>query len=95
MDDLSNVKAFTHTAKNAKYQRIDAIPWDKGVINIRKDMQPYKEIHREHRSYNQTPSTPTRKDDGLDCISMIVFKHGRYLRGGKKIDWTKRRLSVT
>ena len=47
----------------------------------------------EFRSYDQTPSTASKKDDGLDCLSMIIYKHGRYLQGGG-ISWKGKRMFV-
>ena len=80
---------YTDTAPRAKYMRIDAMRpyFDDGLIQVLKqdsdrdriDGKPYAFIYNEYRTYNQTPSTTTRKDDALDSTSMIIQHAGQYL----------------
>ncbi len=80
---------YTDTAPRAKYMRIDAMRsyFNDGLIQILKQDsdqdrikgKPYAFLYNEYRSYNQTPSTTTRKDDALDSTSMIIQLAGQYL----------------
>ncbi len=80
---------YSDTALRAKYMRIDAMRsyFNDGLIQILKQDsdqdrikgKPYAFLYNEYRSYNQTPSTTTRKDDALDSTSMIIQLAGQYL----------------
>jgi len=45
----------------------------------KKEGKPYSFLYNEYRSYNETDSTPSRKDDAIDCLSMIIQHAGQYL----------------
>lgn len=94
MDYLNNVRPYTVTNKS-KMQRINAIPLDKRIIHINRQSQPYIEMMIQVRSYDQKPSTDSKKDDGLDSLSMIIYKVGRFLKGGNKVNWSKVKLRVS
>ncbi len=72
---------YTDTVKRAKYMRIDAMKpyYTDGMIIALNGIQPYAFIYNEYLSYNQTESTASRKDDGIDCLSMIIQQAGQYL----------------
>ncbi|KKL88379.1 hypothetical protein LCGC14_1925310, partial [marine sediment metagenome] len=80
---------YTDTTPKAKYMRIDAMRpyFASGLIQVvkqdsvkdKEEGKPYPFLYNEYRSYNQTPSTPARKDDALDSLSMIIQHAGQYL----------------
>ncbi len=83
------ITPYTDTVKRAKLMRIDAMRgyFTDGLITVfkqdsvkDKEMgKPYQFIYREYLSYNSTDSTPSRKDDAIDALSMIIQHAGQYL----------------
>lgn len=84
---------YQDTTKNAKIVRISAMKpyFVDGLIEVVSTIQPYKYLHREYLAYNETSSTPTRKDDSIDGLSMIIQNFGRFLEkySETQVDWSK------
>ncbi|KKL24833.1 hypothetical protein LCGC14_2411370, partial [marine sediment metagenome] len=68
---------YQDTVLKAKMMRIDAMRpyFTDGLITVLKqdsvqdkeEGKPYQFLYNEYLSYNQTDSTPSRKDDAIDC----------------------------
>ena len=84
---------YQDTTRNAKILRISSMKpyFVDGLIRVLKGIQPYKYIHGEYLSYNETPSTPTRKDDSIDAVSIVIQLFGQYLKKytETEVDWSK------
>ncbi|KKL77969.1 hypothetical protein LCGC14_2029570, partial [marine sediment metagenome] len=92
---------YTDTTPKAKYMRIDAMRpyFTAGLIQVlrqdseqdKKEGKPYQFLYNEYRSYNQSPSTASRKDDALDSTSMIIQHAGQYLEKyiATRTDWSQ------
>ena len=91
MSKLENIPyfiPFTQTSVNAKYSRIDALKplFKRGLIVIYAHVEFYDILYNEYLQYNSKPSTPTRKDDGLDSLSMGIQTFGQYLSSSDSLN---------
>ena len=72
---------FSQTSVNAKLARIDALKgfFKKGLIIVYKSVSFYHTFFTQYLQYNSRDSTPTRKDDILDSLSMGIQTFGHFL----------------
>jgi hypothetical protein len=88
---IRGVIPYQDTIRRAKIMRISAMKpyFADGLILVKEGIQPYKFLHREYLAYNETDSTPTRKDDSIDALSMIIQLFGRFLSifAETEVDW--------
>lgn len=90
---LRGLIPYQDTTKNAKIVRISAMKpyFTDGLIRVMEDIQPYQFLYNEYIAYNETLSTPSRKDDAIDALSMIIQQFGKLLEKyvGTDTDWSE------
>jgi len=90
---LRGLVPYSDTVKRAKLIRISAMKsyFVDGLIYVLEGIQPYKFLYREFLAYKETDSTPTRKDDAIDALSMIIQQFGKFLSifTETNVDWSE------
>ncbi len=89
---IRGIVPYSDTTKNAKLIRISALKpyFYDGLIKVKEGIQPYDFLYNEYLSYNETQSTPNRKDDAIDALSIVVQQFGHFLEKYTKtdVDWS-------
>ena len=84
---------YRDTSMRAKYMRISAMKpyFVDGLIQVLEGIQPFDFLHNEYLSYNEMPSTASRKDDAIDALSMVIQLFGKYLEKyvETQVDWSQ------
>lgn len=90
---MRGVIPFKDTMKKAKYIRINAMKsyFVDGLIKVKEGIQPYDFLYNEYLSYNELPSTASRKDDCIDNVSIFIQLFGQYLEKYAELqtDWSQ------